>query len=147
MEKESCFFLPFLMFIYFWETEKKSNERGRGRERDTHRVWSRLQALSCQHRIQHGAQTHEPWDHGLNRSWMLNQLSHPGAPMGSIFFKFSFIYFERKIESQQGRGRERERETECQASSALSAQSRVRGPNSTTELWDHDMSWSEGSNA
>ena len=48
------------------------------RERET-RIWSRLQALSCQHRAWHGAQTHGPRDHDLSRSRMLNQLSHPGA--------------------------------------------------------------------
>ena len=55
-------------------------ESGTGRERGRHRIWSRLQALSCQHRAWCGARTHKPWDHDLSRSWTLNQLSHPGAP-------------------------------------------------------------------
>ena len=42
------FFFNFLTFIYFWEREKE-HEQGRGREREGHRIWSRLQALSCQH--------------------------------------------------------------------------------------------------
>ena len=54
---------------------------GRGRERGRHRIRSRLQALSCQHRAQCGARTHELWDHDLSWSWTLNQLSHPGAPI------------------------------------------------------------------
>ena len=37
-------------------------------------------SLSCQHRTWAGAWTHEPQDHDLSRSWMLNRLSHPGAP-------------------------------------------------------------------
>ena len=46
----------FLMFIFERETEC---ERGRGREREGHRIQSRLQALSCQHRSPHGARTHQ----------------------------------------------------------------------------------------
>ena len=44
----------FLMFIS--ETEHKWV---RGRERGRHRIRSRLQILSCQHRAQRGARTHE----------------------------------------------------------------------------------------
>ena len=65
----------FLMFIFETETER---EWGRGRGR--HRVQSRLQALSCQHRARCGARTHERRDHDLSRSRRLNRLSHPGAP-------------------------------------------------------------------
>ena len=65
------------MFIYFWE---RQHEQGMGREKGRHRNWSRLQALSCQHRAWHGAGTHKPWDHDLSRSRRLNQLSHPGTP-------------------------------------------------------------------
>ena len=50
------------------------------RERGGQRIWSRLQAPSCQHTAQCRARTHEPWDHNLNPSRMLNWLSHPGAP-------------------------------------------------------------------
>ena len=46
----------FLMFIYFWEREKK-HDQGRARERGRHRIGGRLQALSCQHRAWHGART------------------------------------------------------------------------------------------
>ena len=75
---EFIFFLLFLMFIHFLrETE---HEWERGRERERHRIQNKLQALRCQHRAQHKAWTHKPWDHDLSQSWMLNQLSHPGAP-------------------------------------------------------------------
>ena len=47
----NCHF--FLMFIYFWDRETE-HERGRVRERGRHRMWSRLQALSCQHRADAG---------------------------------------------------------------------------------------------
>ena len=66
-----------LMFIYFWETERDRAWAGEGRERERHRIQSRLQALSCQHRAWCRARTHEPWDHDLSWSRMLNQLSHP----------------------------------------------------------------------
>ena len=71
----------FLMFIYFWDRERQSvSGGGAERERHTHRIRSRLQARSCQHRAWRGAQTHGPRDHDLSWSWTLNQLSHPGAP-------------------------------------------------------------------
>ena len=67
------------MFIYFWQRETEP-ERARGRERGRHRIRSRLQALSCQHRAPHGAQTHRQRDRDLSRSQTLNRLSHPGTP-------------------------------------------------------------------
>ena len=77
-------FLIFLILIYFWERaadrQTDSVSGGRGRERGRHRIWSRLQALSCQHRSQRGAWIHRLRDHDLSRSWMLNWLSHPGSP-------------------------------------------------------------------
>ena len=54
-------------------------QRERERKRGRHRIQSRLQALSCQHRAWCRAQTHELWDHDLSWSWTLNRLSHPGA--------------------------------------------------------------------
>ena len=68
-------------FIYFWEKEHKW---GRGRERRRHRIRSRLQTPSCQHRAQQGAQTHKSLDHDLSRSQTLNWLSHTGAPRTSL---------------------------------------------------------------
>ena len=61
----SSFF--FFTFIYFWETETQ-HKWGRGRERGRHRIGSRLQALSCQHRASCRAWTHGVWDHDLSRS-------------------------------------------------------------------------------
>ena len=77
----SCYvhFIKNIFFnVYFWETETE-HEWGRGRERRRHRIQSRLQALSCQHKALCGAQTHWPQDHDLNQSQTLNQLSHLGA--------------------------------------------------------------------
>ena len=55
------------------------------RERGRHRIQSRLQVLSCQHRAAHGAQTHEPRGHDLSQSWALNWLSHLGAFTNHFF--------------------------------------------------------------
>ena len=54
-------------------------------ERGRYRIRSRLQVLSRQHRVRHGAWTHEPRDHDLSWSWTLNRLSHPGAPHLYLF--------------------------------------------------------------
>ena len=63
------FFFNVYSFLRVRETE---HERGRGRERGRHRIGSRLQALSSQHRARRGAQTHELRDHDLSQSWTLN---------------------------------------------------------------------------
>ena len=76
----------FLMFIFDGERERKrQSTSGEGIDREGDRVRSRLQALICQHRAQHRAQTHEPWDHYLSQSQVLNRLSHPGTP--GIYFQ------------------------------------------------------------
>ena len=53
-------------------------------QRGRHRIRSRFQPPSCQHTARRGAQTQEPRDHDLSRSWMLNRLSHPGTPFSPI---------------------------------------------------------------
>ena len=78
-------YLSFFNVYLFLRQRETGCERGRGRERGRHRIGNRLQALSCQHRAQHGARTHGPRDHDLSRSRPLNQLSHPGAPIHSSF--------------------------------------------------------------
>ena len=45
---------------------------GWGRERGRQRIWSRLQAPSCQHRAWRRARTHELKDHDLSQSHTLN---------------------------------------------------------------------------
>ena len=125
----------FLTFIYYWETE---HEHGRGRERERHRIWSRLQALRCLHRVRHRAQTHKPWDHDLSWSRTLNWLSHPGAPMQqdilNFFFQRLFIFGTERDRTWAWEGqREEEPQNLKQASgSELSAQSPMRGSNSQT---------------
>ena len=71
------FFGNFLkIYLFLRETEHKW---GRARERRRHRIRSKLQALSCQHRAQRWARTRKPWDHDLSQGQMLNWLSHPSA--------------------------------------------------------------------
>ena len=60
---------------------------GGGLERGRHRIWNRLQALSCQHRAPCRAWTPGPWDHDPSRSRPLNRLSHPGTPGPCHFHK------------------------------------------------------------
>ena len=82
----NLFFFNVYLFLRQRETE---HERGRVRERGRHRIRSRLQALSCQHRAQRRARTHELRDHDLSRSRTLNQLSHLGAPNSSFYEKWN----------------------------------------------------------
>ena len=84
----------------------------RGTERGRHRIQSRLQALSCQHRDRRGAQTHKLQDHDLSQSRTLNQLSHPGTPV--------YLFILR--DSECGGESEKEGEGESQADSTLSVQ-------------------------
>ena len=65
------------MFIYLRERQSVSKV-GSEREGDTEsEAGCRLGAISTE---PHGAQTHEPRDHDLSQSQILNQRSHPGAP-------------------------------------------------------------------
>ena len=75
------------MLIDFWESASRGGtERGdRGSE-----VGSVL--TGWQQRARCEAQTHEPPDHDLSRSWMFNQWSHPGAPKVS----FDFFFFNKQ---------------------------------------------------
>ena len=72
----------FSVYLFLRETETKC-EWVRGRERGRHRIWSRLQALNCQHRAWRGTWIHK-WDHDLSWRWMLNWLSHSGAPRSNF---------------------------------------------------------------
>ena len=60
---------------------ERDREQGRSWERRRHKIWSRPQALSCQHRAPRRARTHKPRDHDLSGSRMHNRLSHPEAPV------------------------------------------------------------------
>ena len=81
---KDAFFFFFNVYLFLRQRETE-HERGRS-ERGWHRIWNRLQALSCQHKAQRGARTHGPWDRDLSRSRPLNRLSHPGAPASDSWF-------------------------------------------------------------
>ena len=83
---KNFFFLIFFFNVYLFLRDRDwQSTSGEGRERRRQRIRSRLQALSCQHTAQCGAQTHKPWDYDLSRSWMLNWLSQPGACLLQMF--------------------------------------------------------------
>ena len=71
-----------------------------------------------------------PWDHDLGRWKMLNQLSHPGAPL--FFFFKGFIYlFMIDIE----REREAETQAEGEADPMLGARRWTRSRDSRIAPW------------
>ena len=115
--------LIFIFFnVYLFLTGRKTkHEWRRGREGGRHRIWSRLQALSFQHRAPCGTRTHRPWDHDLSWSPTLNWLSHPGAPSLCDFLKIYLFWQRERVGEGQ---RERETQNLKQApGSELSAQS------------------------
>ena len=87
-KNENNLLIHFIYFLMLFEREReRANMSGGGaeRDRDRDRVWSRLQAPSCQHRARRGAWTQELREHNLSWRQTLNQLSHPGVPMLSFF--------------------------------------------------------------
>ena len=92
-------FKNFFNVLFFIERERQSVSGG-GAERVRHRIGSRLQAPSCQHRARHGAQTHELRDYDLSQSRMHNRLSHPGTPFIHSFNKWLFVNYSEATEKQ-----------------------------------------------
>ena len=87
------FFFFFLMFIFQRETQSRGGG-GAERQRGRHRIWNRLQALSCQHRAQR--RTHGLWDHDLSWSRTGNHVCqlHRWKNYSSYFATFmSFVVF------------------------------------------------------
>ena len=82
--------LSFFNLYLFLRQREREHEWGRVRERGRHRIRSRLQGPSCQHRARRRAWTHGPWDHDLSRSQPLNWLSHPGA-LALPIFELGFV--------------------------------------------------------
>ena len=86
MPQGLCYDKEFFKCLFIFERERESAHKwGRGRKRGRHRIRSRIQALSCQDRARGGARTHEPRDHDLSQSQMLNKLSHLGTLRGNLF--------------------------------------------------------------
>ena len=141
--------INFLMFIFGRKRETEC-EWGRGRETERHRIWSRLQALSGQHRAQCRARTHKLRDHDLSWSRTLNQLSHPGTLESMIldtdfffilnFFFFNVYFWDRERQSMNGGGSERGRHRIWNRLQALSCQHRAQRGARTHGSRDHDLS-------
>ena len=75
----SCLFLKkksFLNVYFLRERDRVQAEEGQ-RDRE---IQTLKQALSCQHRARCRAWSRGPRDRDLSWSWLLNRLSHPGAP-------------------------------------------------------------------
>ena len=92
----------FILYLYTWVFsfkvylfwERQRAQAGQG-QRGGQKIRSGLWALCWQQRARCGALTHEPWDHGLSPSWMLNQLSHPSAPSVGMLDHLPYLnYFE-----------------------------------------------------
>ena len=78
----------FLTFIYFWDRERQSMNRGGAEtEGDTEsETGCRLWAVSTEPDA--GLElTGRPWDHVLSWSWSLNRLSHSRTPNTERFVK------------------------------------------------------------
>ena len=71
----------FLMFIYFWETERARAGEGK-RETET-QILKQAPGSELSAQSPTWAWTHEPWDHDPSQSRTLNRLSHPSAPVAS----------------------------------------------------------------
>ena len=134
------YFFNLFFNICLWETEIE-HEWGRGRERGRHRIPSRLQTLSCQHRARHGAQTHGPRNHDLSWSRPHNWLSHPGAPIKK-FLMFTY-FWDRERQSVSRGGAEREGDRIRSRLQAPSCQHRAWRGAQTHGPRDHDLSWSQ----
>ena len=128
--------LIFLTFIHFLRDRERQSMSGKGAEGGRHRIRSRLQTLSCQHRARCGARTHELGDHDLSQSQTFNRLSHPGTPF-LLFKKIFLCFWERGRELRKGKERETQYPKQAPGSE-LSAQSSMWGLNPWTV-----RSWSE----
>ena len=65
--RRTCLF-AFNFFNVYLFLRGRQSAGGGGAERGRHRIPSRLQTPSCQHRARHGARIHKPRDHDLSQS-------------------------------------------------------------------------------
>ena len=82
----SLFFL-----IYFWEREREgTSEWGaetEGERENTSQALVNAEPKAGLQFTQFRTRTHEPQDHDLSQSWILNRLSNPGAPKIPISYQ------------------------------------------------------------
>ena len=87
------FILKNLMFYLFLRKRERERDSTSGEgQKGRHRIWSRVQALSCQHRARHGAQTHEPWDYDLSRNQTLNWTTQVPNNTNNLILYTNWIY-------------------------------------------------------
>ena len=115
---QGFFFVFFFLTFIIGRQRETEHEHGRGRERRGHRIWSRFQALSCQHRVWRGAGTHKPWDHDLSRSWCPPYWATQ-APLKKFFLNVYLFLRDWERQSMSRGGAEREGDTESEAGSWL----------------------------
>ena len=93
------FFFLYFFKCLFWETERegererKRNSTSRGGAEKGGERKDPKQVPCCQHRAQHGAWTHEPWDHGVSKNQELDALLNepPGNPYILNFLLYIFV--------------------------------------------------------
>ena len=78
--------------VYFFLRDRDRDRPWAGeRQKGRHRIWNRLQALSCHHRAQRGARTHGP-RYDLSQSQMLSSYSSDTTwPHGGNSSPFAFL--------------------------------------------------------
>ena len=81
-------------FFFERERESISVNRRRGRERGRESIPSRLHIISTQPDVGLKPMNHEMMTRAKVKSWTLNQLSHPGAPVMRTFKIYSFSNFQ-----------------------------------------------------
>ena len=89
------FFFNCFKCLFICERETEC-EWGRSRERGRHRIQSRLEALSCQHRAWRRTHTHELWDRDLSQSRTITDWATQ-VPRKQITFDEGSLYWERLI--------------------------------------------------
>ena len=70
----------YLVYLFILRYSTNRAERERERERETERIPSRLRAISTEPKAELELTNHEIVTSAKIKSWMLNRLSHPGAP-------------------------------------------------------------------
>ena len=79
------------VFFSFLFSPLGETETGRGRERQRERISSRLCSVSAEPDLGLNPTNFEIITWAEIKSWMFNQLSHPGAP--TLFLNVSFFFF------------------------------------------------------
>ena len=80
------FIFIFIFLVYLFLEREKAGERQRERERKGERIPSRLHTTSAEPNMKLELTNHKIMTWAKTKSWTLNQLSHPGAPVEVDFW-------------------------------------------------------------